>query len=134
MKYIKKFESRYTSDSINKKYYIWKLPNPYSIGNRVGIIQIVKSINKQIYYDIVEKTGGYKDFFTQSKYKYQYPKAGVSCFKVSLSYWKSRMLVDLLFETDDLNDAKLFYKLYNEDNSVNRDNFEIYKDTKKFNI
>ncbi len=39
MKYIKKFESRYKNENINKKYYVWK------IRGILGLIEIVSVIN-----------------------------------------------------------------------------------------
>lgn len=134
MKYIKNFESRYKSDNINKKYYIWKAPNPYTPDYRVAIIEIINSVNKQVYYDVINKTGGYRDFFTHTKDKYIYREAGMPSYKVSLSYWKTHMITNLLYETNSLDDAKLFYSLYTKDNSVNRDNFEIYKNAIKYNL
>ena len=122
MKYIKKFESRYTEKNINKKYYIW------TARNNLGILNISKIKKGIIFYEILYRTGGYLDFFN-----WKFDKI-YGFYKISLSYWKRKMITDLLFSTDDFNEALLFYKLKKEGKDVTKDNFKMYQDVTKYNL
>lgn len=128
MKYIQNFESRYKASDIDKQFYVWKKPG-FS-GYNIAVIEIFRVIKKTIYYAIHRRYGGWKDFFTNSK-----PADNtINGNRVSLNYWKSHMATDLLFATDDLDDAHLFYNLYTNGEPVTKDNFEMYKNSIKYNL
>jgi hypothetical protein len=131
MKYLKTYESRYKETNIDKKYYVWKAPARYGLGITLAIIKINSILNGSIYYDAIRRTdGNYYDFFTNSvKTSYTYKGN-----KVSLSYWKRNMVTGLLFEADSLEDAEMFYELKLSGENVTRDNFDLYKNAKKYNI
>jgi hypothetical protein len=131
MKYIKNFESRYKETNIDKKYYVWKAPDWYGFGVSLSIIQIKNVSNGSIYYEVIKRnSSGYYDFFNGS-HKSNYTYKGN---KVSLSYWKINMATGILFETDILEDAELFYELRNNGENVTKDNFDLFKNVNKYNI
>lgn len=102
MKHLKSFESRYTEKDIDKKFYVWKKPSQFGNGYDVGVINVLRVVKKVIYYNTIRRTGGNYDFFTNSK-PVDYSKGN----KISLSYWKTYMFDNLLFGTDNLDDAIL---------------------------
>ena len=131
MKYIKEFEN-YTIRNIDKKYYVWKLPHYPE--PKIGVIEVLDSSTKNIKYLSLKRTDWRgKDFFTGQK------KEALIGNIVLLRKWK-RDKHNILFETDNEEDAIDFYNVYLQYNQpfslniVNKDNWKIYKGTNKFNI
>lgn len=130
MKHLKSFESRYTEKNIDKEWYVWKKPSQFGKGYDVGVINILRVVKKVIYYSTVRRTGGYYDFFNNAK-PIDYTINGN---KISLAYWKSNMFNNLLFGTDNADDAILFYNLYTNDEITSKDDIDLYIQSNKYNL
>ena len=131
MRYLQTYETRYTKDSIDKKYYVWKR-SEYS-GDRLGVL-FIDSVDKEfIYYKMIDSVRwrGNSDFFHQKNYDDFYARF---YYKVSIRLWRREMSTGLLFSTNDKEDAKDFLNLRKDDKAVNAENFEMYRDAKKYNL
>lgn len=135
---FKIFESRFKPDSIDKKFYVWKRGS-YSGGSKgypfvLSLIEIIESKKNG---DIIYKTllhnleSEYWDVLTGKKAKMSFYN---NQHTISISYWKRNKSVGLLYETDKLQDGIDFYNMYFKDQTLNRENFEMKRDSNKFGI
>ena len=126
MKYLELFE-KYTEKDIDKKYYVWTLPD-FPV-NKVGVIKILEVTPVNIRYKTIRRTDWRSngDFFTGTK-KPENPSGDI----VTLKKWKRDKHL-ILFETDIEKDAWDFLGLYLTYKAT-RDNWEMYRDSEKYNI
>jgi hypothetical protein len=126
MKYLKTFEN-YTQINIDKKYYVWKLPHFPEY--KIGVIKILEASTKNIKYTSLKRTDWrIFDFFTNKQ-----KKNITDDDTVSLRKWKKDKH-NILFETDNEEDSIIFYNLYISNKNINKDNWETYRDTNKYNL
>jgi hypothetical protein len=136
---FKLFESRYKADNIDKKYYLWKLK---TIGydnlskNKFAVIEIVNIDNNIIKYKEILNSKpsrninyNYADFFTGKQ-----DLDELYGNDVSLSFWKRNMSEGLLYGTNDKQAAFEAYDLYLQYPNLTPEEFELYRDAKKYNL
>ena len=128
MKYLTLFE-KYTQKDIDKRYYVWTLPD-YPV-NKVGVIKILEVTPVKIRYITIRRTDWRSngDFFTGRGEKPENPSGDI----VTLKKWK-RDKHNILFETDIEKDAWDFLGIYITYKNVNRNNWEMYRDSEKYNL
>ena len=128
MKYIELFE-KYTENDIDKKYYVFKMP--YMKGfDKIAVIEICSDyfIKDKIYYNAIRRTDFRgKDFFTGQ----ESDKDNINY--ITLEKW-NELKDNILFETDNRQDAWDFLSIYITYKDANRDNWEMYRDSEKYNI
>jgi len=109
-------------------FYVFALPT-HSVGlqeSSVAVIKIV-SINRPenkidfICYNTYKVLSG-RNFFDQDI---------INDNTISFKQWKNNQ-DNILFETDNKEDAIDFFNIYMKDKTVNRENFELKRDSNKF--